>query len=113
MSAPLPDEMAAVMRGWMSFALIVSTVISAPSAFPASDRLLLERLVGRRDEVHPADHVELLALGVGGSPAGGEDARQPGRGGARDLQERPAIHGTRHQRLLAHERGSPTRARQL
>jgi hypothetical protein len=70
-------------------------------------------VVGRRHEVHPADHVELLTLGVSGRPAGGEDAGQPGGGGARDLEERPAIHRARHQRLLARERGIPTRTRQL
>ena len=41
MSAPLPDETAAVMRGWMSLALMVSTVTSAPSAFPASTACFL------------------------------------------------------------------------
>ena len=41
MSAPLPEETAAVMRDWMSLALIVSTVISAPSAFPASTACFL------------------------------------------------------------------------
>src|SRR5687768_4416917 len=38
MSAPLPDCMAAVMRGCRSLALIVSSWISAPSALPASGR---------------------------------------------------------------------------
>ena len=41
MSAPAPEEIAAVMRDWMSFALIVSIVISAPSAFPASTACFL------------------------------------------------------------------------
>jgi hypothetical protein len=50
---------------------------------PGLDRLLLERLVGGRDEVHPADHVELLALRVGGGPAGRENPGEPGRGGRR------------------------------
>ena len=36
MSAPEPDWIAAVMRGWMSLALMVSSMISAPSALPAS-----------------------------------------------------------------------------
>src|SRR5438552_2821123 len=36
MSAPLPDCMAAVMRGCRSLALMVSSWISAPSALPAS-----------------------------------------------------------------------------
>src|SRR6185436_11915445 len=41
MSAPAPDEMAAVMRGWISLALIVSIVISAPRSFPASTACFL------------------------------------------------------------------------
>ena len=36
MSAPDPDWMAAVMRGWRSLALMVSNVTSAPSALEAS-----------------------------------------------------------------------------
>src|SRR5262245_14970039 len=36
MSAPLPDWMAAVMRGWRSLALMNSSCTSAPSAFEAS-----------------------------------------------------------------------------
>src|SRR5437762_4123822 len=36
MSAPEPDWIAAVMRGWRSFALIVSSTTSAPSALEAS-----------------------------------------------------------------------------
>ena len=48
------------MRDWMSLALIVSSVISAPSALPASATCFVERLVGGRHEVDPAHHVELL-----------------------------------------------------
>src|SRR5262245_20495470 len=36
MSAPVPDEIAAVIRAWRSLALIVSRVTSAPSALEAS-----------------------------------------------------------------------------
>ncbi len=36
MSAPEPDWTAAVMRGWRSLALMVSSVTSAPSALEAS-----------------------------------------------------------------------------
>ena len=35
-SGPEPDWIAAVIRGWRSFALMVSSVTSAPSAFDAS-----------------------------------------------------------------------------
>src|SRR5262245_9954465 len=44
MSAPLPDWMAAVMRGCRSLALMVSSWISAPRALPASGRSFSRRM---------------------------------------------------------------------
>jgi len=46
MSAPDPDWMAAVIRGCRSLALMVSSWISAPSAFDAS---AIERLSSTSD----------------------------------------------------------------
>ena len=77
MSAPLPDWTAAVMRGWRSLALMNSNVTSAPSAFDGLGRLALQLDVGLGDEVHPADDVELGALGEGRRPPGGQDALEP------------------------------------
>ena len=81
MSGPAPDCMAAVIRAWMSLALMNSKTTSAPEGLAGVARLALQLHVARGDEVHPADDVEPRALGVGRGAPRGQDAFQAGRGG--------------------------------
>jgi hypothetical protein len=96
MSAPLPDWIAAVMRGWEVVRVDELERDLGAERLRRLGRLALQLDVGLRDEVVPAHDVELGALRERRRLPRGHDTFDAGggdRGGrARHRDELPAIH---------------------
>ena len=105
MSAPAPEEMAAVMRGWMSFALIVSIVISAPSAFPASTACFLSASSAAGTKSTQRTMWSFWPCAYAGARPEARIPASPAEAPPETLRKDRRFNRVRHQRLLARARG--------
>src|ERR1700749_340337 len=96
MSGPVPDWIAEVMRAWIPFPPIVSTLSLMPSAFWHSSVISPEQLMGYRHKIDEFEPLKRGRLPVVGRPACGEysghstDACR-NRTGTRNFQKPTAI----------------------